>query len=1183
MRNFVAFAGLIAVVVGLVVGAVYQLGLPQIYATIAIAIGASVIAIRLVVDAMQRFGGGGSGGGGRSPEADAAKAAKLLARQRRQILRRRLRGFVRALKAVQEPPRLRYRERRGAPWWLVLGPEAHGKSALLGAAPGLREVEADEPGEPRFFLAADAAFIEIPPDYHLRPETTLALAELLRGIRRARPRRPICGVLLAVRADLLLSNSDATLAALDAVRQQYNLFALPLAAQVPVDLIVTQLDRIAGLAELTAGLPSTSGVLGVTLPPREGKVSVQAAVRERLAAPDGVLDWTRQRCHALVARAEPGDSKQARLYGFWQQLDHLAEQAATAAGRLAGVPLPGGDPLRLRGVYFTCAQPDLAAPVDAWMAALAQRIGSSLPPVDVGVTVAPAFTTALFTDELPRDGQYADRLRALHRRHFSFAATAALSAVVLTTISIRGMTGSAQANLELMQRTLDSASVVSVRTDQPQTAALAALDDLRAAALTWRESAPEGLGWGLFRGEVLAAATADAFKGAVCRGVLAPAAERSAQPLRQFVARYAGGGLASGREYQRNFDHLRQYLLLSDVPDSPEAHLWRSDRELWRDQLVATWKDLDDGSEDPRRAPILLVQLELVRAAAATPIPGDDVCARSGGARAVARDDRLVADVREILLRTPQSRALIDKLVAEIDRSNIPRVHLQELTNATRIHGDKDVSPSFTRAGWVAFQRALADLRQRGGDEDWVLADYTAGGSYQVRCEALRHLYAERYIHAWLAFFERLRLDSPGSWAEAVAITTDLTDHEPLRDVFRAIHDNTQKLPPITCSEAQALLPSVLVPAPPLDPNARNSTDIAARFARLTAFAIPAAAGGQPRLTTYQKLLVDLRAAAEKAKGSPINEAQSAGEVAASTRSTLKEQVQGANLGGEWDTRVENLLAPPLEGIGVLARGEIVRSINEEWCAAVVRPIEQTVAGRYPFAAAARGDVRLDDVKLLFHPQTGSIAKFRRDKLGAYVDERANNIDVRNNGSDAPLHINRGVVDLLDAAHKLGILLHRDDEIGVDMEIRMACEQTIAKVILTVDEIEHPYICTIDPTRQIHWPGKSADKRRALLDVSGDSGRNDRKSSPGDFGLFRMLEDGQPRRRPGQDHFAVVYEFKSFNLGDIDMTVTPTPTRGGTVFHGFGPDGGFLSPFRASGFVAPPHTLFAEVGFTCPP
>ncbi len=98
--------------------------------------------------------------------------------------------------------------------------------------------------------------------------------------------------------------------------------------------------------------------------------------------------------------------------------------------------------------------------------------------------------------------------------------------------------------------------------------------------------------------------------------------------------------------------------------------------------------------------------------------------------------------------------------------------------------------------------------------------------------------------------------------------------------------------------------------------------------------------------------------------------------------------MQGANLGGEWDTRVEDLLAPPLDGIGILARGEIVRTTNEEWCAAVVRPIEQTIAGRYPFAPEARADVRLDDIKHLFHPETGSIAKFRRDKLRAYVDEQ---------------------------------------------------------------------------------------------------------------------------------------------------------------------------------------------------
>ena len=1188
MRNFVAFAAFIAIIVGVIAGAVSQFGLPQIYATIAIGVGALLIAIRAIVEGLQRFGPQGSGGGGASPEADARKAAKLLARQRLQVLRRRHRGFVRALKAVQDPPRLRYRERRGAPWWLVLGPEAHGKSALLAAAPGAREVEPGEPGEPRFFITTDAAFIEVPPDYHLRSETTLALAGLLRDIRRARPRRPICGVLITARADLLLTNTDATFALLDAVRQQYNLLALPLAAQVPIDLVITQIDRIAGLAELIAGLPSTAGVLGVTLPPREGKVSVQAAVRERLAAAEGVLHWIRQRCHALVARAEPGDGKQARLYGLWQQVDRLAEQVAVAAGRLAGVPLPGGDPLRVRGVYFTCAQPDVVAPADEWMAALAQRVGGSLPPADASVAVASAFTTALFTDELPRDGQYADRLRALHHRNFTFAATVALTAVAFTTVSVQGMTGSAQANLDLMQRTLDSARAVAVPVDTPQVSALGHLDDLRLAAVTWRDAAPEGYGWGLFRGDELAAATSDAFRGAVCRGVFAPAAERSAQPLREFVARYAGGGLASGREYQKKFEHLRQYLLLSDPPESSEPSLWSTDTALWREQLIATWDDLDGGAPDARREKILAAQLALVSAASASPLAGDDVCARTGGGRAVARDLVLVAAVREILLRTPQNRALVNRLVAEIHRrKDIPAIHLHQLTTATHIRGEFEVLPGFTRPGWLVFQAALDNLHTRGGSEDWVLAQSTAGQAYSERCEDLRHLYVERYNQAWSDFFDDLRLDSPGNWTEAVAITTDLTQQDPLKVVFQAISDNTQKLPPIDCSEERNLVTKFITPAPPPpDPNARNSSDVAVRFARLVAFAFPpppppgsqgTAATG--RLASYQQRLVELRAAAEKAKANPT-EAHVAGDAAAGAQSHLHELVQGASL-GIWQDRVERLLRPPLDGIALLSIDGVVKKLNREWCDAVILPIQQTITGLYPFAPGARMDARLDDIKYLFAPQTGVIAKFRQDHLTGYVEDHGNEIHVRDIGAGAPLHLNRSVVELLDAAHKLGLLLYRDAEIGVDMNVLLACEASIRKVVLTIDDLPHEYLCTKNSGRQIPWPGKGSGPHQALLDVMGENGRNDRKTSQGDFGLFRMLEDGGPRRREGHNSFAVEYDFKRFNLGILQMVVDPTPTRGGDVFHGFGVGARFLSPFRAAGFVSPPHSLFAGAGYSC--
>ncbi len=1191
MRNFLAFAALIAVIGGLIVGAVQMLGLPPIYAKITIGICAVIIGIRVIIDALQRFGPRGSGGG--SPEADARRAAKLLARQRVKELRRRLRGFVQTLKAAQEPPRLRYRERRGVPWWLALGPEGHGKTALLGAAPMVREVCPGAADEPRFFIASDAAFIEVPADYHMRPDTGPVLAALVRDLRRIRPLHPISGVLLALRADLLLTAPEPALAALDAVRRQYNVLALPLAAQVPVDLILTQLDRVAGFAEFITNLSSTAGTLGLTLPPRDGKASIHAAVRERLAAADGVLDWVRQRCHALVTRAEPGTSKQPRLYGFWQQFDRLATQAAVAAGRLADLPLPGGDPLRVRGVYFTCAKPDPIAPEDQWLAALAQRLGSTLSPAEVAVPVSAAFTTALFTVELPRDGQYADRLRALHRRRFTVAATLALSAVAFTAVSVQGMTRSAQGNLEWMQRTMDSARAVNIVEEQmiPE---LAELEQLRVAALTWRSAAPDELGWGLFRGDRLADATAAAYRVAVCRGVLAPAAERSARPLRQFVARYVGGGLASTREYEKMFAHLRQYLLLSATPEAGEPDLWAADaRDIWQEQLITTWDELDSGMPDPRRAPILQAHLELVRDAAARPLPGNDVCAQTGGARGSARDMVLVTAARESLLRTPQDRALVDQMIESVNRSkNLISVHIHQLTTATHLHGEFEVRPAFTRSGWHAFRAALNSLRTRSGTEDWVVPQHVAKEGYRARCERLRHLYVERYIQAWSAFFERLYLDSPGNWAEAVAITTELTQQEPLKVAFQAIAEHTQGLPAMSCADVPSLPPllstlaSRVVPPEPLNPNARNAADLARRFAALVAFAVPPAtpAGGQAapassRLASYHQRLAELRAATEKASASPT-EVPALSSALGSARSNIHELVQRANL-GDWKDPVARLLQPPLDGLALLAIGGEVEVLNREWCDAIVRPIEQTIAGKYPFDANAHFDARLDDLKLLFHPETGEIAKFRRQSLSSRIEERGNTIQLRDLGV-TPLHVSTRVVDLLDAAHKLGLLLYRDSEVGINMGVTMACEQTISKVVLTVDDAEHPYLCSVDRSRRINWPGK-AEKRRGLLDAHGNNGRHHQIARTGEFGLFRLLESGSPKRRAGHSAFGLTYDFKPWNLGILEMVVEPAPFRGGDLFYGFGAGERFLAAFRMSGFLSPPHSLFAEYSRSCAP
>ncbi len=345
------------------------------------------------------------------------------------------------------------------------------------------------------------------------------------------------------------------------------------------------------------------------------------------------------------------------------------------------------------------------------------------------------------------------------------------------------MTGSAQANHELMQRTLDSASAVSSRAEL---SALAALDDLRLAVLTWRaQTAPDGFGWGLFRGDKLATATANAFTGAVCRGVLAPAAERSAQPLRQFVARYAGGGLASGRDATsgrlrsppRVSPPLRRPgdALASPRPVDEQQSRWRKTSWSPPGRTSTTAPRTPGARRSCRLTSSSCTPLRQRRSLATT-----CALARAAVVPSPATPSSSPASARSCCAprRTgPWSTSWSPRSTA----ATIPCVHLQALTNAVRTPLRSRREPrAFTRAGWLAFQRALADLRQRGGGESWVLADHAAGTSYQQRCEDLRHLYAERYIHAWLAFFEGLRLDGPGNWSEAVAIISDLTDHQPL-------------------------------------------------------------------------------------------------------------------------------------------------------------------------------------------------------------------------------------------------------------------------------------------------------------------------------------------------------------------------------------------------------------------
>lgn len=1079
-------------------------------------------------------------------------------RERARTLQRRIRAAHRAALRTLHAPR------GGPSWWLVLGPTGHGKSALLSAAPRAVEVACGAPGEPRFFLTATGVFVELPPGDPPLP--------LLRALRRRA--RPVAGVLVVVRAD---AGPDA----LAATRAQLDAWCDALALRVPVALVVAQLDRLAGFADLTDDLTSRTSVLGVTLPPRAGAEPVRTAARLRLAADDGPLAWVRQRCHALVARARTDDERSARLHGFWRLFAGLTDRAADLAAALAG---PADAPPRLRAIYFTSAAVGGPPPVDAWLAELAVRVGAApsaqhvafdepASPVD-----APSFVGDLFAVELPRDSRYATRSPAHFRRRARVATLAAAAALLAAAALAVTFTHAAQTDRALLRTTWSGVRGATAPSSalHPPLADIAALGD---AVVAWQTDR----GLTLVPGDALAGPAAAALRGAVCRGVLRPVAARAERALRDFTSRHAGAGLPSDDAWTRAHDRLRLYLLLSLPAASDEPAPWDTSQSPWLIEHVSKFWSLADGDDDdPRRAAVLARHAELVRAASLTPpaplTPTTDPCAATGDARPLARDPALVAAARAVLHRRPGERVALARILEQIDRRpDLRPIDRAALTQSSALLGDIAVRPAFTRDGWEAFRDALrAELRARS-DHAWVLGRGAAELPAAHRCERLRGLYVARHEQAWRDFLAALRLRAPSSLPEAATLLQEIVEQAPLAAILRAVDEHTQRLTPLGCPADDRLVDLLARTVQPARAGAADAPELAAAFARLVGFAVaPPRSPAPAPLARYHERLADVRGAVQAALD---DHAQLPALQASLTqaRRGVDDLVRRGAL-GTWADPLARLLAPPLDGLELLVNDTAGRDLGAEWCAAIVRPLEQTIAGRYPFDPDARIDARIDDLTRLFHPRAGEIARFRDARLGGFVAVGGNDVRPRELGSAASLRLQPQVLELLHAAHQLGVLLFPDDAPALAAELTLACDPAVNRVTLSIDGVDHTYLCSIDHSKQITWPGDQEPRGAALI-AHGPGGRRGELPAAGDFGLFRLFERNHPRGKVGA--FSLEFDLTRHGLGALRVTVRPRPVRGGDPFHGFA-DGPFLAPFRVHALTHPPHALFTGLAHACP-
>lgn len=290
--------------------------------------------------------------------------------QRRQDLvddeQRQVRGrFKEALHTLKTSRRYGQRGERWRselPWYLVIGQQASGKTRLL-AASGLQfpldRVEALPPGATAYcdwYFADEAVLVETAGRYLVQPDRAVDAAgwSTLLGLLKSRRRtRPLNGVVVTVSVDTLLAGNEHDLE-LHArhVHNRLQEIQQTLHVDVPVYLVLTQADRLAGFAEFFDAQQGdgVEEVLGGRLAGGKGDTEI-AQVREAFEA-------LLQRLGAeLIARLhqERNAERRGRMLDF-------PRQAARIGDRLCLFVESGFSAHRyqringLRGFYLTSAK-----------------------------------------------------------------------------------------------------------------------------------------------------------------------------------------------------------------------------------------------------------------------------------------------------------------------------------------------------------------------------------------------------------------------------------------------------------------------------------------------------------------------------------------------------------------------------------------------------------------------------------------------------------------------------------------------------------------------------------------------------------------------------------------------------------------------------------------------------------
>jgi type VI secretion system protein ImpL len=892
------------------------------------------------------------------------------------------------------------------PWYVFVGAPGSGKTtALLNA--GLNFPLAEKLGQAsirgvggtrncEWWFTDEAVLIDTAGRYATQDsdKTTDAAAwtTFLDLLRRARPRRPVNGVLLTVSVqDLLAVPPDERKEHAARLRARLQELQSRLGVRVPVYVLVTKADLIAGFNETfgAIGKEARDQVFGFTFAhdPRPG-ADLMAEFPGEYAA---LAKRLRER---LIERmeAEPDALKRAAIFAFPQQFEGLkgllggfVEQVFGGSGQIDERAL-------LRGVYFTSGTQE-GTPIDRVLGTLARTFGVERKLAAPAAARGKSFflhrllKQVVFGEQSLVGNNREVETRRKRLRWIGFAAVGAASAAVIAawTISYFGnqrYIADIEAKLPDLKRSVDAMPASGSSDPTPLPMPLAQVRDAAQPAGFGLDAPPLSLAFGLFQGDKLDAGAQASYNRLLNRTLAPAVARRLAEQLRS----------ANRENLEFAYEALKAYLMLY-TPDRLDP------------AALSQWIQID---WDTNLAPTLGAEQ-----LAALKNHLDALLARGGLDPGVPMDKNLVAGVREMLGAFPLEYRIFSRLRRAHLGSDLPEFTVaaaagpQAPTVFVRNSGQpltRGVPGLYTKEGYrKAFQTSVQKLAdQLAAEEAWVLGTGNADRAKQQAADRelpdrVRRLYLEAYVKEWDAFLADVRLVKLGGLERSIAVARVLSAVDsPLAAFMRAASRETTLIEAESSTAgggAAAAIGNVM------DKAGGKAAELAAVIGQQPKPAASSSEGpierivddhfaglhrlvsGQPApidevLKMFNEVYVQLSAvdAAQKAKSPP----PPGGGGGARLKAAAGQQPEPVR------SMLETLADASESQSRVAERQSLTGELQPiaEFCA-------RAVAGRYPVAQGSKADVLPEDFGQLFAPG-GMLDDFYQRRLASLVDTGTN-------------------------------------------------------------------------------------------------------------------------------------------------------------------------------------------------